>query len=464
MHARAGRALAEAALADTLAAVAATPADRRVLVLDGPARWLPAGFEVVAQRGGGLDERLAHAFEDVGGPALLIGMDTPQVTPAARPRTRRLGAGRRGPRPGARRRLLGARPARAEPRALVGVPMSTAQTGRAQRERLRAAGLRVGVLAALRDVDTIEDARAVAARPRVGGSPRRSRSGALIAARLYADALHGLAARAGATMRAACCALPLARWLGPAGAVDERVLERARGPVLDVGCGPGRHVHALARRGVLALGVDVSPVAVRLARARGAPCSRPRSSTASRGRDLGLRAAARRQHRHRRPARGAAAPCGRPAGARRGRDPRARPAGLRRARARLRLEGGGARASGSPGRGSRPTRSTRRPPPRVSRGTRWCDDGRWFARRRDAAMTDPCASAQPAARALADTALGTLLLPPARGRGDRLRLACRLPARPRPQRRAPAARPPAARRSAGRRGRPGSTRSPRGCT
>jgi SAM-dependent methyltransferase len=65
--------------------------------------------------------------------------------------------------------------------------------------------------------------------------------------------------------------LPLTRWLGPAGAVDERVLDRAVGPVLDVGCGPGRHVSALARRGVLALGVDISPVAVRLARRRGAP-------------------------------------------------------------------------------------------------------------------------------------------------------------------------------------------------
>jgi SAM-dependent methyltransferase len=59
------------------------------------------------------------------------------------------------------------------------------------------------------------------------------------------------------------------RWLGPVTAVDRRVLERAKGPVLDVGCGPGRHVHALAARGVLALGVDVSPAAVRLARSRG---------------------------------------------------------------------------------------------------------------------------------------------------------------------------------------------------
>jgi SAM-dependent methyltransferase len=60
------------------------------------------------------------------------------------------------------------------------------------------------------------------------------------------------------------------RWLAPASAADERLLDRTDGPVLDVGCGPGRHVHALVRRGVLALGVDVSPSAVRIARARGA--------------------------------------------------------------------------------------------------------------------------------------------------------------------------------------------------
>ncbi|CAM5735890.1 hypothetical protein SHIRM173S_00525 [Streptomyces hirsutus] len=74
--------LAEAALADTLHAVAATPASRRVLVLDGaPGPWLPPGFDVVPQCAGGLDERLADAFARCDGPALLIGMDTPQVTP-----------------------------------------------------------------------------------------------------------------------------------------------------------------------------------------------------------------------------------------------------------------------------------------------------------------------------------------------------------------------------------------------
>lgn len=64
--------------------------------------------------------------------------------------------------------------------------------------------------------------------------------------------------------------LPVEAWLGAAGAVDERALDRARGPVLDVGCGPGRHVHALARRGVLAVGIDISPAAVALARRGGA--------------------------------------------------------------------------------------------------------------------------------------------------------------------------------------------------
>jgi len=64
--------------------------------------------------------------------------------------------------------------------------------------------------------------------------------------------------------------LPLGRFTGPATPADETVLRRAAAPVLDIGCGPGRHVRALARRGVLAVGIDISPAAVRLARERGA--------------------------------------------------------------------------------------------------------------------------------------------------------------------------------------------------
>ena len=64
--------------------------------------------------------------------------------------------------------------------------------------------------------------------------------------------------------------LPLDRYVGPADATDQRLLRDLRGPVLDVGCGPGRHLHALAARGVFALGVDLSPAAVELATGRGA--------------------------------------------------------------------------------------------------------------------------------------------------------------------------------------------------
>jgi rSAM/selenodomain-associated transferase 1 len=157
--------LAGAALSDTLAAAARTGATRRVLVLDGePGPWVPRGFDVVPQRGDGLAERLAAAFEDVAQPAFLVGMDTPQVT------TRLLDAGL-----GALSRSdaafgaaldggywgIGLR--RPDPAAFAGVPMSEATTGLAQRVRLAELGLRTAVLPPLRDVDTIADAHAVAA-------------------------------------------------------------------------------------------------------------------------------------------------------------------------------------------------------------------------------------------------------------------------------------------------------------
>jgi rSAM/selenodomain-associated transferase 1 len=159
-------ALAAAALADTLAAAArAARAGRRVLVLDGePGPWLPAGFEVIPQRGGGLAERLAAAFEDAGAPAFLVGMDTPQVTPAlldaglaAVERTdAAFGAALDGGYWG-----IGLR--RADAAVFRGVPMSADDTGAVQRARLDALGLATATLPPLRDVDAIADARAVAA-------------------------------------------------------------------------------------------------------------------------------------------------------------------------------------------------------------------------------------------------------------------------------------------------------------
>jgi glycosyltransferase A (GT-A) superfamily protein (DUF2064 family) len=170
-------ALAEAALADTLA-----PVTRRVLALAGtPGPWLPPGFEVIAQRGGGLDERLASAFDDAasGGaafgdvrpgaarlPMVLIGMDTPQVTPellaqAARPLVSRTADAVFGPAADGGYWLLGLRAP--DPSLLVGVPMSRPDTGRAQLGRLAAGGLRVAMLPELTDVDCAQDAERVAA-------------------------------------------------------------------------------------------------------------------------------------------------------------------------------------------------------------------------------------------------------------------------------------------------------------
>ena len=159
--------LAAAALSDTLDVVARTPASRRVLVFDGCAdAWRPPGFELFAQRGEGLEQRLQAAFEDVGGPALLVGMDTPQLTPrilgdaalaVADPRVDAvLGptfdggywcVGFREPVPGAFR----------------GVPMSRHDTYVRQRERFAQLRLRVDEQPRLRDVDTIADAHGVAA-------------------------------------------------------------------------------------------------------------------------------------------------------------------------------------------------------------------------------------------------------------------------------------------------------------
>ncbi|WP_195760663.1 class I SAM-dependent methyltransferase [Agromyces kandeliae] len=58
-------------------------------------------------------------------------------------------------------------------------------------------------------------------------------------------------------------------WVRPAGDADLTVLDRATGPLLDVGCGPGRMLHAAAARSMPALGIDVVPHAVDRARRTG---------------------------------------------------------------------------------------------------------------------------------------------------------------------------------------------------
>jgi SAM-dependent methyltransferase len=51
---------------------------------------------------------------------------------------------------------------------------------------------------------------------------------------------------------------------------DKSILERCQGPTLDIGSGPGRLTVALAERGIPALGIDITPYAVDLARSSGA--------------------------------------------------------------------------------------------------------------------------------------------------------------------------------------------------
>lgn len=172
--------IAEASLADTLATVAAAGSDaavgddrfraaRRVIALDGaPGPWLPNGFEVIGQEGDGLDERLTNAFihcfqtaPDL--PTIIVGMDTPQLTAAhlsAAADALRTDDAVLGPAPDGGYWLIGLR--HLAPGAITGVPMSTADTFHRQHDRLVEVGYHVAVIDALLDVDTADDARAVA--------------------------------------------------------------------------------------------------------------------------------------------------------------------------------------------------------------------------------------------------------------------------------------------------------------
>ncbi len=159
--------VAEAALRDTLDVVAAAPASRRVLALEGPpGGWLVDGFDVLPQRGAGLGERLAAVFADLDGAVVLVGMDTPQLTVA-----HLAGAADALAQPGVHAVLGHAADGGwwaiglhdPDPAAFAGVPMSTVETGARQEARLHELGLTVALLPELRDVDRWDGALAVAA-------------------------------------------------------------------------------------------------------------------------------------------------------------------------------------------------------------------------------------------------------------------------------------------------------------
>lgn len=158
--------LAEAALADTLAAAMATGADRVLVALSGSAgNWVPPGVTIVDQGSGPLERRLARAWSHVQGAGLQIGMDTPQVSAALLDSAMGvlcradvdavLGLAEDGG-----WWAIGLRPP--DPTVFLDIPTSRSDTGPRQLRRLAAAGRRTALLPALRDIDTHADAVAVA--------------------------------------------------------------------------------------------------------------------------------------------------------------------------------------------------------------------------------------------------------------------------------------------------------------
>ncbi|MGW4483084.1 TIGR04282 family arsenosugar biosynthesis glycosyltransferase [Amycolatopsis sp. NPDC004368] len=171
--------IAAAALLDTLDAVCATPGVMPVVAMTGDLGAAACASElgrslrrttVIAQRGWDFGARLANAHADVasvhaGLPVLQLGMDTPQVTPellgaSIEPVQRGVHDAVLGPAVDGGWWALGLRdPHHAQ--VLADVPMSEVDTGVRTRRAL-AAGLSVGTLAELSDVDTMVDAVRVA--------------------------------------------------------------------------------------------------------------------------------------------------------------------------------------------------------------------------------------------------------------------------------------------------------------
>jgi glycosyltransferase A (GT-A) superfamily protein (DUF2064 family) len=159
--------LAAAALEDTVAAVRSCRATRRILAWEGDRASWQDGFDVLDQPPGTLNIRLAAALaaavsDPMDSPALLIGMDTPQVTAALLDSDWEGADAVLGLSEDGGFWAIGLRCG--HPRGLFeAIPMSTDRTGSAQLARLVDSGLSVKPLEPLRDVDRPEDAEQVAA-------------------------------------------------------------------------------------------------------------------------------------------------------------------------------------------------------------------------------------------------------------------------------------------------------------
>ena len=274
-------AIAEAALADTLAAASAMPAPTgwSWRSTASPGHWCPPGVVVVAA---GRRRRSPTAWPRRGaptaGPALQIGMDTPQVTP--RTSTRAMAAsstapGRRGARP--RRATAGwwahRPPPRRSPASFAGIPTSRADTGARQQRRLRrpraAHRLRLPTHPRRRHLGRRRARWPTSLRPaRFAARPRR-------------------AGRWGDAVMAPCCAcadgrtidLDVDRWRAEP--------DHARGGAARRGwptrCSTSAAARVVCRgrwprHGRVVLGIDPAPRAADEASLRGAPCCAVRCS------------------------------------------------------------------------------------------------------------------------------------------------------------------------------------------
>lgn len=165
-------ALAAAALEDTFAAIARTAAQlgaRPVVLAAGElhaevgemAGWLPAGFDVVPQRGDGLAERLANGFADLG-PGVIIGMDTPGALHHLGWMLRSLSSGVDSLGLTVDGGYWAIALHRVDAAVFDGVPMSTGRTGIAQVRRLHSLGRPVRLAPMVHDFDRAEDLAAAA--------------------------------------------------------------------------------------------------------------------------------------------------------------------------------------------------------------------------------------------------------------------------------------------------------------
>ena len=147
--------LEDAPLRETLKAVLAAPGSRRLLALGGAGEdWLPAGFDLIGQRGGDYGERLAAALADAHATAALpmlliradaLGVDPDMIEDAGRSLLSAEADTAFGPASDGGFWLLGLR--RPDRSLVAGIPApgEGAGAGRLLLERLAAAGLRVAL-------------------------------------------------------------------------------------------------------------------------------------------------------------------------------------------------------------------------------------------------------------------------------------------------------------------------------